>query len=355
MSRSKSTSKAERQRVGGRGVETAGLHPEAEVQDQAILPLRVALGVCLSGIRARLGRSVVTLLGVALGIAFLMAVLASVHIQRAMRQDAETAREIARRVTAIRGELGSLRGKSFLVVAADREVDRGFLRALAAQGARPQRVQDASTEAAAQASALLVLTRDATGLPAPVPSAAGQRPVLAFEHLSPQAEEALATLGGRIRHLGIELRPDELAHARERETLARYRLYWILAISLLITVGSIANAMLMSVTERFREIGTMKCLGALSSFVVKLFFLESSLIGLVGSVIGSVAGAAFSLIAYSCTFQAARVLAAVDFGALGARAGLCVAAGVVLAVLAAIYPARVAARMIPAAALASNV
>jgi len=336
-------------------VQSRPLHPDGEVQDQVILPLRVALGICVSGIRTRLGRSVVTLLGVALGISFLMAVLASVHIQRAMREDAAAAREVERRLAAVRGELGSLRGKTVLVVAAEREVDRGFLRALIAQGATVCRAQDAPQEAAAQAHAVLLLAREGAGWPAAVLATIRQRPVLTFERPSAQVEELIAAQGGRIRHLGIELRPDELARARERETLARYRLYWILAVSLLITVGSIANAMLMSVTERFREIGTMKCLGALSSFVVKLFFLESSLIGLAGSVIGSVAGAAFSLVAYSCTFQAARVLAAVDFGALGARAGLCVVAGVVLAILAAIYPARVAARMIPAAALASNV
>jgi hypothetical protein len=332
-------------------VEAGGLHPRAEVQDQVILPLRVALGICLSGIRTRLGRSVVTLLGVALGISFLMAVLASVHIQRAMRRDAEMAREIERRLTAIRGEVGSLRGKTFFVVAADRESDRPFLRALAAQGATVHAAEDAP----ARADAVLLLAGGGGGLPTAILGALRDRLVLAFDALSGQAETLIAAQGGRVRHLGIELRPDELARARDRETLARYRLYWILAVSLLITVGSIANAMLMSVTERFREIGTMKCLGALSSFVVKLFFLESSLIGLVGSVIGSVAGAAFALAAYSCTFQAARVFAAVDFAALGARAGLCVAAGVVLAIVAAIYPARVAARMIPAAALASNV
>ncbi|MFH1887558.1 MAG: FtsX-like permease family protein, partial [Pseudomonadota bacterium] len=38
---------------------------------------------------------------------------------------------------------------------------------------------------------------------------------------------------------------------------------WIAVLSLLVCVAGIANAQLMAVTERFREIGTMKCLGAL--------------------------------------------------------------------------------------------
>ena len=36
-----------------------------------------------------------------------------------------------------------------------------------------------------------------------------------------------------------------------------------LGLALLVAFVGILNAMLMSVTERFREIGTMKCLGAL--------------------------------------------------------------------------------------------
>ena len=49
---------------------------------------------------------------------------------------------------------------------------------------------------------------------------------------------------------------------------------WLVSMSLIVCVVGIANAMLMSVTERFREIGTMKCLGALDGFVVRLFLLE---------------------------------------------------------------------------------
>ena len=37
---------------------------------------------------------------------------------------------------------------------------------------------------------------------------------------------------------------------------------WLIMLSLLITSVGILNAMLMSVTERFKEIGTMKCIGA---------------------------------------------------------------------------------------------
>ncbi len=65
---------------------------------------------------------------------------------------------------------------------------------------------------------------------------------------------------------------------------------WLVTLSLMVCVVGITNAMLMSVTERFREIGTMKCLGALDIFVVKLFLIESALQGVVGSVAGAVIG-----------------------------------------------------------------
>ena len=50
---------------------------------------------------------------------------------------------------------------------------------------------------------------------------------------------------------------------------------WLIIMSLIVCVVGIANSMLMAVTERFQEIGTMKCLGALDRFVVRLFLLES--------------------------------------------------------------------------------
>ena len=39
--------------------------------------------------------------------------------------------------------------------------------------------------------------------------------------------------------------------------------YWLVAIALVVSVVGITNAMLISVQERVKEIGTMKCLGAL--------------------------------------------------------------------------------------------
>ena len=71
---------------------------------------------------------------------------------------------------------------------------------------------------------------------------------------------------------------------------------WLVSMSLIVCVVGIANAMLMSVTERFREIGTMKCLGALDGFVVRLFLLESAFQGFVGALIGALVGVIVSIL-----------------------------------------------------------
>ncbi len=177
----------------------------------------------------------------------------------------------------------------------------------------------------------------------------------------PEAAAArLQEAGLQLRHLGIELRPEEQKRMKARTEKQANRAILIVAISMLITVIGIANAMLMSVTEHFREIGTMKRLGSLSSFVVKLFLIESSIIGRVGSILGALVGVAFPVVAYSYRFGLGSLVSTVflDTGhlvVLLAYGGACAVVGVVLSILAGIYPARVAARMIPAVALSSHV
>lgn len=76
----------------------------------------------------------------------------------------------------------------------------------------------------------------------------------------------------------------------KEEQAARSRLTWLSIMGLIVCTVGITNSMLMSVTERYKEIGTMKCLGALDSFIVKLFFIESCLLGFIASVSGFLVG-----------------------------------------------------------------
>jgi len=125
---------------------------------------------------------------------------------------------------------------------------------------------------------------------------------------------------------------------------------WLIIMALLTCTVGIANAMLMSVTERFREIGTMKCLGADNGTVVKLFLIESSLLGVVGSVAGIVVGLAILLTVGLAQFGG-YALDYLSVAAVAKVVGLSLLAGIVLCLLGAGYPALVAARMQPVEAL----
>jgi hypothetical protein len=348
--------------------------PGQVARDQVILPNSVAFGICMRGIKARLGRSVVTLMGVAFGIAFLMSILAGFHIKSGMSSHAQTQLQIERYAKVLQGEVGLLAGKTFHAVVgpALSDAERGFLADLAAR--EEATVQTASTglakrvpgvvrvapDAAAEAQVVLGLGAYGEALGEDGRQAlAGQR-LIVFDPPAAALAEALADAGVAVRHLGLELREEEKERAAQREKEQRARTVMILVISLLITVIGITNAMLMSVTERFREIGTMKCLGSLSSFVVKLFLIESSIIGFVGSLIGVLLGAVFPLIAYGAQFGFGALFSTVVFDAASLGMLLlyalgCVVVGVILSIIAGIYPARVAAKMIPAVALSSHI
>ena len=129
---------------------------------------------------------------------------------------------------------------------------------------------------------------------------------------------------------------------------------WLVTLSLLVSAVAISNAMLMSVTERYREIGTMKCLGALDSFVVKMFLMESAFQGFVGSVAGCLIGALLGLLSGLVRYGG-PALSVFPLLAVGHCAVMAVFIGVVLSVISAIYPTYVAAKMVPADALRSEI
>ena len=64
----------------------------------------------------------------------------------------------------------------------------------------------------------------------------------------------------------------------------------IAAISLLVGGIGVMNIMLVSVTERIREIGLRKALGARPSLIRRQFLIEASLLGLVGGLLGAAVG-----------------------------------------------------------------
>ena len=117
----------------------------------------------------------------------------------------------------------------------------------------------------------------------------------------------------------------------------------VAAISLLVGGIGVMNIMLVSVTERTREIGIRKSLGARTGSILLQFLSESAIITLLGGLIGIVLGVAGAqaiggAIGFSARISAVTVLGASAFSA---------AVGIFFG----IYPARKAAKMSPIEAL----
>lgn len=125
---------------------------------------------------------------------------------------------------------------------------------------------------------------------------------------------------------------------------------WLVILSLLVCVVGIVNAQLMAVTERFREIGTMKCLGALDRFILRLFILEAGMQGLAGAGMGALVGAVFSLFNGWLRFGTVA-LTTVSWTSLVGSIVIATAVGCLLSLLGVFYPALVAARMQPVEAM----
>jgi ABC-type antimicrobial peptide transport system permease subunit len=126
--------------------------------------------------------------------------------------------------------------------------------------------------------------------------------------------------------------------------------FWLVVVSMVVCVVGITNAMLVSVLERFREIATMKCLGAMDGLIATLFLLEAAFLGVVGGVAGVIVGGLIGLGRMSISYGQ-WVWTFFPAGGMLQMAGLSVIIGLLLTTLAAIYPAFKAAKMLPMEAM----
>ena len=118
----------------------------------------------------------------------------------------------------------------------------------------------------------------------------------------------------------------------------------IAAISLLVGGIGIMNIMLVTVTERTREIGIRRAIGAQRSSIVTQFLIEAAMLCGIGGVIGILLGTGGSLLAGKLLFQMTIYPAA---WITGSAFSLSVALGVIFG----IYPAAKAAKLQPVEAL----
>ncbi|AGB39755.1 ABC transporter permease [Natronococcus occultus] len=117
----------------------------------------------------------------------------------------------------------------------------------------------------------------------------------------------------------------------------------IAAISLLVGSIGIANIMLVSVTERTREIGIMKAVGAQNRDVLGLFLAEAVILGVVGAILGTALGLAAGYL--GAWYIDLPLVYPLEYVALA------IAVGVLVGILSGLYPAWRAARTDPIDAL----
>ena len=120
----------------------------------------------------------------------------------------------------------------------------------------------------------------------------------------------------------------------------------VAGISLLVGGIGVMNIMLVSVTERVREIGLRKALGATPRIIRRQFLVEASFLGLVGGVLGAALGITGALVLPHFISDPIAISAAALSGSIAVAVAIGVAFGV--------YPASRAARLHPIDALRSE-
>jgi ABC-type antimicrobial peptide transport system permease subunit len=148
--------------------------------------------------------------------------------------------------------------------------------------------------------------------------------------------------------------------AKEFEQIKRFFVYYYLGLGIvgliaLVTASlGIVNTMVMSITERRREIGILKSLGADEREIEFVFLVESGLIGCVGALVGILFGWAGTRVvaAVAKVIMVREEMPIFDPFALPVwLVAVALLVGVVVSVIAGLYPAARAARVDPVEAL----
>jgi len=155
--------------------------------------------------------------------------------------------------------------------------------------------------------------------------------------------EAIIQEAGKQDETALTVPLDLLEKAEETQRIFTWVLTAIASISLLVGGIGIMNIMLANVTERTREIGIRRALGACRADIVSQFLIETTVLSCTGGLIGIALGVGSALLASQLTGIATLIRPWAPLLA----AGISVAIGLVFGT----YPARRAAWLDPVEAL----
>ncbi|WP_049924205.1 ABC transporter permease [Halopiger djelfimassiliensis] len=164
----------------------------------------------------------------------------------------------------------------------------------------------------------------------------------ASAYLESEASDAGELLGDDLA-LTLQTSAELLQQLQDVLDLLRNFIVGIAAISLVVGSIGIANIMLVSVTERTREIGIMKAVGAHNRDVLGLFLTEAVILGTIGAVLGTALGLAVGYL--GAWYIELPLVYPYEYVALA------IAVGILVGVLSGLYPAWRAARTDPIDAL----
>lgn len=134
-----------------------------------------------------------------------------------------------------------------------------------------------------------------------------------------------------------------MAQAEHEKRIWNMVLGAIAGISLLVGGIGIMNIMLATVTERTREIGIRRAIGAKKRDIIRQFLLETTVLSAMGGVFGIILGVAIPIV----VTVFAGMKTATSISSIGLAFGISVAIGIIFGV----YPAYKAASMSPIEAL----
>ncbi len=162
-----------------------------------------------------------------------------------------------------------------------------------------------------------------------------------------RAEEAMREVRrlrpGQVNNFSVETAEALVAFWKQLTRVLFSIIPAMVAIGIVVGGIVIMNIMLMSVSERTREIGIRKAIGARARDIEWQFLVEAIVLSMLGGIIGVLAGWAFALLVDAVSPLPARITA------WSVALALLLGAGV--GVLFGVYPARRAARLDPVTAM----